>query len=438
MIEALKRTLKPMRDGLVSIGQLPQLKAIGSVINRLAEAGTAGYPPEVKRRLMILNLIAYLIVVSTFVYAIQHAFLDYEKYKPIIWINLALVGAALAVPFAHRFNEIAGALVIVVAEWIALLAFSMYLGHDSGVHLQYFVGAAAPFVVFGLKRLWLVVPVIVSGLALHLMAWFWFPQSAVRIQAEREVIDSIYVQAAITTVGLIAASVYYAFRLAENAKAETDNLLRNILPDAIVERLKAKPEEPIADQFGEASILFADISGFVALARRLGAAETVTLLNEIVTAFDALAKRHGVEKIKTIGDAYMVASGIPEPTADHLQRLARMGLEMQDKVQAIAASRDYPIAMRMGLASGPVMAGVIGKQKFTYDVWGDAVNLAARLENLSQPGRILVCSRCKDILQSDFDFESRGQVDIKGVGLQETWFLSALRPDRTRESAAAE
>jgi adenylate cyclase len=439
MFDALKRTLRPMRDGLVSIGQLPQLQAIGAVINRLAEAGTAGYPPDVKRRLMILNLIAYLIVVSTFVYAIQHAFLDYEKYKPIIWINLALVGAALVVPLAHRLSEIAGALIIVVAEWIALIAFTMYLGHDSGVHLQYFVGAAAPFVVFGLKRLWLVIPVIVSGLALHLMAWFWFPPSTMRIAAEREVIDSIYVQAAITTVGLIAASVYYAFRLAENAKAETDNLLRNILPDAIVERLKAKPDEPISDQFREASILFADITGFVALARRLGAAETVRLLNEIVTAFDALAKRHGVEKIKTIGDAYMVASGIPEPKADHLPRLARMGLDMQQTVADIAAGRDYPIAMRMGLASGPVMAGVIGKQKFTYDVWGDAVNLAARLENLSQPGRILVCTRCKAILDPDFEFESRGQVEIKGVGLQETWFLvSARDPDWTRGSAAAE
>ncbi len=107
---------------------------------------------------MILNLIAYLIIVSTLVYAIQHTLLDYETYKPIIWINLALVAAALAVPLAHRINDVAGALLIVVAEWAALLAFAMYLGHAAGVQLQYFVGAAAPFVVFGLNRLWLVIP----------------------------------------------------------------------------------------------------------------------------------------------------------------------------------------------------------------------------------------------------------------------------------------
>lgn len=425
MIEAFKRTLEPIRHGIVTVGELQQLQAIGRGIGRLAEAGTAGYLPDVKRRLMILNLISYLIVVSTLVYAIQHALLDYETYKPIIWINLALVGAALAVPLAHRINEVAGALLIVVAEWAALLAFAMYLGHGAGVQLQYFVGAAAPFVVFGLNRLWLVVPVILSGLALHLAAWFWFPESSALIPADKEVIDSIYVQAAITTVGLISASVYYAFRLAESAKAETDNLLRNILPDAIVARLKASPNDPISDQFEEASVLFADISGFVALARSLGSAETVALLNDIVTEFDALAKQNGVEKIKTIGDAYMVAAGIPEPHSDHLHRLARMGLAMLTAVSRIAADRDLPLAIRIGVASGPVMAGVIGKQKFTYDVWGDAVNLAARLENLSEPGRILVCPRCKHLLDASFHFESRGQVEIKGLGPREIYFLLA-------------
>ena len=434
MIDVLKRALLPIRDGIATVGELPQLQAIGRGIGRLSQAGTAGYPPDVKRRLMILNLIAYLIVVSTLVYAIQHALLDYETYKPIIWINLALVGAALAVPLAHRINDVAGALLIVVAEWAALLAFTRYLGHASGVHLQYFVGAAAPFVVFGLNRLWLVVPVILSGLALHLAAWFWFPESAALIPADKEVIDSIYVQAAITTVGLIAASVYYAFRLAENAKAETDNLLRNILPDAIVARLKAAPADRISDQFDDASVLFADISGFVALARTLGPADTVALLNEIVTRFDDLARVHGVEKIKTIGDAYMVAAGIPEPCDDHLHRLAGMGLSMLAAVSRVAAERGIPLSIRIGIASGPVMAGVIGKQKFTYDVWGDAVNLAARLENLSEPGRILVCPRCKKLLDQQFEFESRGQVEIKGLGPREAFFL--LSPSEASRAAA--
>ena len=410
-------------DRARTLARLPSIRSLAALLGRLAEAGTKSYPPDTKRRLMIMNMIAYLIAISTLVYAIQHTFLDYEKYKPVVLINLALVGAALLVPLSHRISDIAGGLILVISEYIALILFAAYLGRSSGVQLQYFVAAAAPFVVFGLKRLWLIVPVILIAAVLHLLSWFSFPGSAAFIVANREVIDSIYVQAAITTFGLIAASVYYAFRLAENAKAETDTLLRNILPDSIVERLKLKPGEAIADNFREASILFADISGFVPLAHRLGADRTVELLNSIVTEFDALTDRHGVEKIKTIGDAYMIASGLPEPAPDHTERLARMAMDMQTMMARLREERGLDVNIRIGIASGPVMAGIIGRHKFSYDVWGDAVNLAARLEGLSSPGRILVCPRCRATLADLFTFESRGIADIKGVGRQETWFL---------------
>ncbi len=414
-----------LRDQLAALRSEPIVLRAGTALSRLAELGTAGYPPETKRRLMILNLIAYLIGVTTAIYAVQDAFLDYEKYKPVVWINVVLVGVAVVVPLAHRWNDIAGALIILLSEYAALLLFAMYLGRSSGVQLQYFVVPAAAFVVLGLERLWMIVPIVLAALLLHLAAWFWYPHSEGLLHADRALLDSIYVQAAITTVALIGASVWYAFRLAENARAEVDRLLRNVLPDPIVERLKAEPTRSIADSFPEASILFADISGFVALARRLGAERTVSLLNAIVTEFDGLAEKHGVEKIKTIGDAYMAASGIPEPAPDHLGRLAAMALDMLDVVEHIARENGAEIRVRIGMASGPVMAGIIGKQKFTYDVWGDAVNLASRLEGLSDPGRILLCPACKDRLgSSGFRFELRCATDIKGVGEVETWFLA--------------
>lgn len=427
----MTRLIRPWKfssEGSRAWSRNAMVKRAALLIGRLAEFGTQGYPPDIKRRLMILNMIAYLIAVSTLVYAIQHAYLDFERYKPVILVNLALVVMALAVPFVHRFSDMAGGLVIVVSEYIALMMFAAYLGRSSGVQLQYVIAAAAPFVVFGLKRLWLIVPIILIGLTLHITAWFWFPRSHALVNADREVIDSIYVQAAITTFGLIAASVYYAFRLVENAKAETDKLLRNILPESIVERLKAKPGDAIADNFPEATILFADISGFVPLAKRLGVEKTVDLLNTIVTEFDALADRHGIEKIKTIGDAYMAASGLPEYDPDHAARLARMALDMQALMERIRASHQLDVNIRVGMALGPVMAGVIGRNKFNYDVWGDTVNLAARLEALSQPGRILVCSRCYCALEKSFQFESRGMVEVKGVGQQEAWFLMRERP----------
>ncbi|MDX2258008.1 MAG: adenylate/guanylate cyclase domain-containing protein [Hyphomicrobiaceae bacterium] len=392
----------------------------------VSRAGTAGYPPDVRRRLVVLNLIAYLIAASTLGYAIQHTFMDFATYAPVIYLNLALVLTAVVVPFSHRFGDLAGGLVIVVSEYASLLLFTRYLGHDAGVHIQYFIAAAATFVVFGVHRWRLILPLIAIAIGLHLYAWMAFPPETALIRAPREVIDGIFVQAVVTTFLLIAASVYYAFSLAEAAKAEADHLLRNILPDDVVTRLKERPGEPIADSVPEASILFADISGFVALARDVGAARIVALLDRIVSDFDELAARHGVEKIKTIGDAYMVAAGVPRPLPDHLERLALMGLDMLAALAAVRAETGHDLRMRVGLATGPVMAGVIGSRKFSYDIWGDAVNLAARLENRSLPGRILVCPACADRLAGRFHLERHGAIDIKGVGTRETWFLTGV------------
>jgi adenylate cyclase len=432
-----KQLAASVRAVLAALMDLRLLRAAVSALAWLAEAGTQGYPPETKRRLMILNMIAYLIAITTLIYALQQVFINDAKYRPVVAINFALFFVMLAVPFMHRFNDIAGAMLIIVTEYVAQISFTAFLGNTSGLHIQLIVIAAAAFVVFGLQRLWLIIPTIGVGLAVHLAAWFWFPPEKALIAADKEFLDALYTQAAITTFGLIAASVFYAFRLAEAAKAETDALLRNILPDSIVERLKLKPADPIADSFPEASILFADISGFVALARRLGAAQTVALLNSIVSEFDALSERHGAEKIKTIGDAYMVAAGVPEHVPDHVSRLARLALDMQIVVRRLREENELDLNMRIGMASGPIMAGVIGRQKFSYDIWGDAVNLAARLENLSVPGRIHVCPRCRAELDREFVFESRGLIDIKGVGRQETWFLLARRDDAPNATADA-
>ncbi|MEL7048460.1 MAG: adenylate/guanylate cyclase domain-containing protein [Pseudomonadota bacterium] len=395
----------------------------GEAVGRFLEYGTHGYPPDVQRRLIVMNVIAYLIAVSTAVYAIQNIFMDFERFAPVIYINLAIVPCALLVPFAHRYSDTLGGAIILATEYTALLALTAYLGRESGLHLQYFIGIAGVFVVFGIARWKMILPIVVLTIALHLSAWYLFPSQTAFIKAEPAVLDSLYMQAAITTGALIAATVFYAFTLVERAKAETDALLRNILPDRIVARLNDGNAQLVADSFNDATILFADISGFVALARRLGAARTVALLNELVTEFDVLADRHGVEKIKTIGDAYMAACGIPEPVPKHTLRMADLAVDMLDVAQKISDDKNLDIQLRIGIASGPVMAGVIGTRKFSYDVWGDAVNLAARLENQSVPGRILVCPACQDALAATYVLEPLGQIDIKGVGLQNTFYL---------------
>jgi adenylate cyclase len=392
-------------------------------MRRIAEAGTEGYPPDTRRRLKILNLISYLIAITTFLYAIQQSVMDFDTYAPMIAINLALVAMALLVPVAHRINELAGGLLLIGAEYAALSGFTDFFTREGGAQLQYIIAAAACFVIFDLKRIRLIAALVLLALVLHVYAWFSFPAAGPLSPEEQRVADSLYTQAAITTVILIAASVYYAFSLAERAKAETDAVLRNVLPDAIVERLKANPGTAIADSIEQASVMFADISGFVALTLRLGADKTVELLSRIVSEFDALAVRHGVEKIKTIGDAYMVVAGLPDPVPDHTARLARMALDMLDHIARLRGETGLPLNIRVGLASGKVTAGVIGTKKFSYDVWGEPVNLASRLEGQAAPGRILVCPTCHSRLSESFEFEPRGPIDIKGIGSQETWYL---------------
>jgi adenylate cyclase len=372
-----------------------------------------------------MNMMAGLIAVFTLLYAVQHLFVDYQTFKPIIWINIALVGAAVLVPFMHRFGETAGGFLIAGAEFAGLFALAFYLGSPSGVHIQYLIGASAPFFIFGLARLRLVLVIVFCCFALHVAVWMLFPATRQPFAARPDFIASIYVSAAVTTFAMTAAIVYYAFRLAEQARAETEALLRTILPDPIVDRLKAEPGATIADSVREASVLFADMKGFVSIAHALGPRRTVELLNQIVSAFDALAGRHGVEKIKTIGDAYMVAAGVPEPVSDHAVRLARMGLDMLTVVEQVAAEIGQPFAIRIGLASGPVMAGVIGTKRITYDLWGDTVNLAARLESHGEPGRVQVSDDTRRLIEADFTIEPRGSIDVKGLGQQQTWFVVA-------------
>jgi len=401
---------------------------VQSWLSRLAAYGTEGYPLPVQRRLKILNVVAYLIAFFTFAYSAQHLFVDARLWAPIIAINLMLVLIALIVPFLHRFNDVAGGLTIAIAEFVALFTLTAHLGRESGIHVQYIAYAAAPFVVLGLTRLKLVLGLVITGFLLHVAAWFLFPGETALLHVARYELDSVYMTAAVTTFGLIAATVYYAFHLAERAEAETDALLRNILPEPIVERLKAAPGATIADSFEDASVLFADLKGFVSLAKSLGPAGTVEFLNRLMTEFDALAARHGVEKIKTIGDAYMVAAGVPEPIPDHAKRLAGMGVDMLAAIERASLAAGLPLGLRIGIASGPVMAGVIGAKRLTYDVWGDTVNLAARLESGGEPGRVHVSSRTKTLLEADYVLESRGQVEIRGLGAEPTWFLVGPRP----------
>jgi adenylate cyclase len=404
---------------------------------RLSGYGTQGYPPRIRRRLKIMNVTAYVIAAFTLIYAIQQMFLDFQTWKPVILINLVMAAVALSIPFLHRYGELAGPVVITLSELIGIFALTYYIGRDSGLHLQYLSAPAAFFVIMGIERLRLIAAFVLIALALHLAAWSWFLQTSAVLAVDKAELSAHYITAVVTTFSVISIVLYYAFRLVEQAQAETDALLHNMLPDSIVDRLKEAPNATIADEFAEASVLFADLEGFVLLAKRLGPARTVELLNTIVMAFDRLADRWGVEKIKTIGDAYMVAAGLPVPAADHAERMAGMALAMLETVRTIAREREVALALRIGIASGPLLAGVIGAKRLTYDVWGDTVNLASRLEGRSEANRVLVSQLTGQRLEGRFALESCGPIEIKGFGAEEAWYL--LGPlDRSAPTGAGD
>ena len=411
----------PARGSSVEAGERRQRWP--ALLARLLVLGAERYPPKIRRRLQTLNAMAYLIVITSTIYALIYAAKDVETYHWIVLVNLVLAAVGLCVPLAHRLHELAGGGLILVCEPLALFALAAVLGRDAGIQFNLIVGAAAPFVILGLRRRALVGAVVVLCCGLHVAAWFLFPPGQALIAVEPDLVRQLYVSSAITTFGVTAALFYYAFHLAEAAEAETEALLRNILPDSVVERLRARSGEAVAESFAEASVLFADLKGFVPLSRRLGAERTVAMLNDLVRGFDGLAAQHGVEKIKTIGDCYMAVAGLPERTPDHAARLARFALAMQAAAEETGQRFGLDLHLRIGLASGPVMAGVIGAQKFTYDVWGDAVNLASRLEATGEPGRIHVSAAIREKLAAAFAFACRGDVLLKGVGPQRTWYL---------------
>jgi adenylate cyclase len=324
------------------------------------------------------------------------------------------------------------------AEGIGLFVLTYLLGREAGLHMQYFAAIGGYFVILGLARLKLIVALITGGFILQITAWALFTQERAPLTVQPYEIDQLYVTAVVSTVIIVSVVVYYAFRLAELAQEETDRLLHNILPTPIVERLKRAPGSIIADEFADASVLFADLKGFVTLAKRLGPAPTVELLNVLVSAFDDLAEEWRVEKIKTIGDAYMVAAGVPEATADHAERMAGMALAMLGALERVSQQQKVELSLRIGIASGPVLAGVIGAKRLTYDVWGDTVNLASRLEGQSAPNRILVSRRTKASLEHRFMLERCGPLELKGFGQEEAWYLVDALQDRTPTQPASQ
>ena len=386
-----------------------------------------------------------------------------------------LVGASLLIilaaliwgPLYIFFGEpLAGliSLVYMLVTLVSLLIFHRTRRHHFLFFSQTFLGLILPFVhTIVLGGLWSSSVVFLWGLVSPVGAllfyefrrakWWWLAYLAllilvVYIQPSIEhvnnlppaLIRALFVMnvAGVSSIILFVLSYFIwrkneAYRLLRIEEAKAENLLLNILPKEIAAILKNE-NRTIADSFDGASILFADLVGFTSMTAHMAPKEMVDLLNEIFSQFDLLVEKYDVEKIRTIGDNYMVAAGVPRPCPDHAHRLAAMALDMQAYIEEHCASIGLPLAFRIGISSGPVIGGVIGRKKFVYDIWGDAVNIASRMESQGVAGKIQLTAATYALIRDRFSCERRGTLQIKGRGSMETWFLTG----RKREQAAGE
>lgn len=286
----------------------------------------------------------------------------------------------------------------------------------------------------------------------------WFTAFAVLVVASGLLDDTVASQVAtlpatvrvplfVLNVGAVCGTAFlllrHVMRQRDRARVElemeserSERLLLNILPAPIAERLK-DGEEVIADAADEVTVLFADIAGFTQLAATLPPEEVVEILDRIFTRLDVLADEYGLEKIKTIGDAYLAVAGLPEPQSDHAERVADMALAMRNEFASREAFTRYNLTLRVGMDTGPVVAGVIGRKRFAYDLWGDTVNTASRMESHGVPGRVHVTGRVRKRLHDRFRFEPRGAIEVKGKGEMRTWFLVERIPQTSTERSTA-
>ena len=406
--------------------------------------GTERYPEKIARRLRALNVAAWLCAIVPAIFATIR-FLDP---RPDFWtrgiLNALFSVTLVCLPLLHRFGALAAPFVFAAIFYAFLFRNTYQIGTDGGSHLSYLSAGTLSILILGLERVWLAVLLSAIAVALIVTLHLITPENTGVLSVEALRLN-FAINAAVNAVVLFAV-VYYAVR--ETARAEvaaerefqrSETLLANILPPRVAERLKGQAGAEIADRYPEASILFADMAGFSARASDTEPADLVRFLNGVFTRLDALVERHGLEKIKTTGDAYMVVSGVPEPRPDQAEALAALALDMRDALAGLVDQKGRAVPVRIGIASGPVVAGVVGTRKFFYDVWGDAVNTAARMEQTGEPGKIQVAAETHARLKERFVLEERGTIDVRGKGEMRTWFLVAPKtgaPERNPETAA--
>jgi adenylate cyclase len=400
--------------------------------------GTERYPEKVARRLRTLNIGTWIGSAIHVSFAFLLFFLALiSHYDPaLLWrLGLSHVVWALlfaGVPLLHRLGRLAGPAAAIILLYTDLFFYISLHGTGAGGQSWYLTGVALTVLYFGSEYTALTWASAAVAAALIIVLQVTVPYDTGLVPASMFYMATIITAAACS--GTLLLIVSYALREAARAEAvaereheRSERLLANILPPPIAARLKSESNVVIADSCPNTTILFVDIVGSTRLAESMAPEALVELLNSIFSEIDDLTEKYDLEKIKTIGDAYMVVAGAPRQRADHAEAVAAMSLEIKERFAKVNKVARQTLDFRIGIHSGKVVAGVIGKKKFSYDLWGDAVNTAARLEAHGLPGEIQVSAHVRDLLVDKFWFVERGLVELKGKGQVQTFLLKGPR-----------
>ncbi|MGO4833047.1 adenylate/guanylate cyclase domain-containing protein [Rhizobiaceae sp. 2RAB30] len=390
--------------------------------------GTRDYPAKVARRLRVLNMATWAAATFTGGFAIAQFLNPHPGVRTAAIVNTVFAALFALVPLLHRFNPLAGPLAFAALAYTAIFVLCAMVGTDSGMQMVYLMVTAIMILVLGAESTRLILFLGALAAVLIIALEVLVPPDT-GIQPWAYTFTGFVVGVVLDCV-ILFAIIFYALRdmaraeaTAEREYERSETLLLNILPAGVAERLKGQTAPVIADKFESASILFADMAGFTARAGDTSPEELVRFLNRVFTGFDRLVEKHGLEKIKTSGDAYMVVAGVPASRPDHAAALADFALDMRDGASRLRDPSGRQVPIRIGMATGPVVAGVVGTRKLFYDVWGDAVNVAARMEQTGEAGAIQVSETTYALLRDGFALAARGPVDVKGKGRLNTWTL---------------
>ena len=399
-------------------------------LDRLLSVGIVSTDPQVVRRQRCVNVAAYAGAVSGLSYIVLTSLYDLYGLLPLNAHNLMLIVAGLVLPLGHRLGEHFVAITYLVLISIGQIYVIFMLGILSDLHI-FFTLAGAMLFFFGIENWKLFLGFFFYAAALLLFALNLAPVDGYLLPNDGRLRDIVSSHTLMSVVTINAALIFYALVLVNRAEIDlaqqyerSEALIATVMPAPIAARLKVS-EERIADRIETLSVLFADLVSFTPAAHDLPPEEIVGFLDSLVRTFDSLAEQQGVEKIKTVGDSYMAAAGFDGCGREGAIAIGRFALAMLEANASHAPLGGRKLDLRVGIHCGPATAGVIGDTRFSYDVWGDAVNVAARMESHGTPGRIQVSEAFRDLTRVAFAFEERGTLEIKGIGKVRTYFLTS-------------